>query len=372
MGKTKQGTGSNGNRVKGNAKAGSSTDAANVVGFGSQYTFDSLRSTTSVSSTSPEKTEQHSVFLFSDPNVDHHLKVILKRMQKKDPVTKQKAIADFLELNDAEMLVPLLPHWPRMYKSLAIDTDRKVRDLGHKAWQHIALLCKKEVVPFLKAIAPFWILGTCDIYDETAKSALIALNKIFEEKDKRKKFFKHVAADVIETLFNFVITETKESLTSMVGIPSEWTAADYEKHLESYFCSVQGSALKAMTLVLDVVGPEFDGHYQFINDVIYPCNTIWKFARSNTSDLPRAGFLNFLASSVKCVEKFGNLEKYKKHFTKFVLSQLNTEDTLVIPALLKIIPKILHLYSEAELKKSYVPSLKFFFFERWIRFYQKH
>jgi hypothetical protein len=129
------------------------------------------------------------VFLFSDPNVDHHLKVILKRMQKKDPVTKQKAIADFLELNDVEMLVPLLPHWPRMYKSLAIDTDRKVRDLGHKAWQHIALLCKKEVVPFLKAIAPFWILGTCDIYDETAKSALIALNKIFEEKDKRKKVF---------------------------------------------------------------------------------------------------------------------------------------------------------------------------------------
>ena len=219
----------------------------------------------------------------------------------------------------------------------------------------------KRAVSFLKEIAPYWILGTCDIYDETAKSALIALNKVFEEKDKRKKFFKHVATDVIETLFNFVITETKESLTSMVGIPSEWTAADYEKHLESYFCSVQGSALKAMTLVLDVVGPEFDSHYEFINDVVYPCNTIWKFARSNTSDLPRAGFLNFLASSVKCVEKFGNLEKYKKHFTKFVLSQLNTEDSLVLPALLKIIPKILHLYSETELQKSYVPGLKFFF-----------
>ena len=145
MGKTKQGA-SNGNRVKGNAKSGSSADAANIVGFGSQYTFDSLRSTTSISSTSPEKSSENSVFLFSDPKVDHHLKVILKRMQKKDPVTKQKAIADFLELDDAEMLIPLLPHWPRMYKSLTIDTDRKVRDLGHKAWQHIALLCKKEVV----------------------------------------------------------------------------------------------------------------------------------------------------------------------------------------------------------------------------------
>ena len=144
MGKTKQGA-SNAHRVKGNVKTGSSADAAKLVGFNSQYTFDSLR--TSNSSSSPEKDlNQNSVFLLSDPKVDHNLKVILKRMQKKDPVTKQKALSDFLDVSDGDKFIALLPHWPRLYKSLTIDTDRKVRELGHKAWQHIALACKKEVV----------------------------------------------------------------------------------------------------------------------------------------------------------------------------------------------------------------------------------
>merc|ERR1712071_62448 len=147
-------------RVKGNAKSSSSGTAAATLGFGNvHHTFDSLKGSSAFSgSTSPEK----AAFLFSDADIDANLKVILRKLQKKDPVTKQKAIAEFLDLQDAQKFQSLLPHWPRMYRSLTVDTDKKVRELSHKAWQHPAGKCGKHVTPYLQEIAPYWIMGSCD------------------------------------------------------------------------------------------------------------------------------------------------------------------------------------------------------------------
>ncbi|XP_013142388.1 PREDICTED: E3 ubiquitin-protein ligase listerin [Papilio polytes] len=54
-----------------------------------------------------------------------------KKFNKKDPITKSKALQELLELtrqSSSEDVVAALPAWAHFYPILSVDTDRKVRE----------------------------------------------------------------------------------------------------------------------------------------------------------------------------------------------------------------------------------------------------
>ena len=336
-------------RVKGNARTASSSQ----VSQHKNLTFETLAPKTGFSDITS------GIFYLSDPSVDSELRVILRKIQKKDPLTKQKALQELLSLEEAQKLQSILPYFPRLYRSLTIDTDRKVRQLSHSCWQVIAESSGKNVTPYLSEIAPYWVLGMCDFYAPASSSAVAAMNNIFEESVKRKSFFKHMAVSILEQLYShMLLRETKESITSLVGIPTEWSAEgeNTQQHIDNFFHSVQASIIKAMKLVFNMVEENHPGVHDWVNTTLFSqTSPFWKFGKGNTEDLLRSQFLACLKSSLPFMH---GIADYKKHFTKFVMSQVNTSSALILPQILPLTAELVNLYTETELQKSFIPGLK--------------
>lgn len=107
-----------------------------------------------------------------DPNVDPRLKVSLRKISKKDAITKTKACNEllgesfnrsiisfsFLELISEEnkerneLIHPLLVTWPRYYQKLVMESDPRVRSQSHQVTVNLLLLAQKQSAPHLKAI----------------------------------------------------------------------------------------------------------------------------------------------------------------------------------------------------------------------------
>lgn len=95
-------------------------------------------------------------------NIDTNFQMALKKMTKKDSVTKLKALQEFTDLcknSGADSVKPILPFWPRLYCSLATDVEHRVREASHYAHAAIVEKVKKNIAPYLKQLA-----GKCFSY----------------------------------------------------------------------------------------------------------------------------------------------------------------------------------------------------------------
>lgn len=105
--------------------------------------------------------------ILQDPDasgLDTQLLNILRRLEKRDSVTKQKALREFYELlkpesNKSECIsvstssiVAVLPFWPRIYHRLSFDGDRKVRELVQTTMHALASRVGKDLGLYLKQV----------------------------------------------------------------------------------------------------------------------------------------------------------------------------------------------------------------------------
>ncbi|RTG81350.1 E3 ubiquitin-protein ligase listerin [Schistosoma bovis] len=135
--------------------------------------------------------------ILQDPDasgLDTQLLNILRRLEKRDSVTKQKALREFYELlkpesNKSECIsvstssiVAVLPFWPRIYHRLSFDGDRKVRELVQTTMHALASRVGKDLGPYLKQIVPIWTFSTVDTYESAALYATKGLYDTFPGK----------------------------------------------------------------------------------------------------------------------------------------------------------------------------------------------
>lgn len=126
-----------------------------------------------------------------DSSLDSNFQLVLKKMYKKDSTTKLKvnlltiyelestdlflqALQEFTELTKAaesEAIKAVLPFWPRLYCTLATDTDHKVREATHVAHQQVVLKAKRNLAPYLKQLAGAWFTSQYDTYAPASSAA---------------------------------------------------------------------------------------------------------------------------------------------------------------------------------------------------------
>ena len=113
----------------------------------------------------------------------------LRKMGKKDAVTKQKAVAEFCTLCEAasaETVLAVLPFWPRIYAKIAVDHDRRVREAAQRANLKVVTSVGKALAPYLKSLMPAWFLSQHDPHAPAAAStASRALAEAFPVAAKR-------------------------------------------------------------------------------------------------------------------------------------------------------------------------------------------
>ncbi|CAH8605747.1 unnamed protein product [Heterobilharzia americana] len=161
-----------------------------------------------------------------------------KTMEKRDSVTKQKALREFCEIlkpeldnNDNNVLMmnsilSVLPFWPRIYYRLSFDGDRKVRELVQSTMHALASRVGSDTILCVKQVIPMWTCSTVDTHESAASLAMRGLSDIFPGKKLSAAYClcAEELLDLVETQLSdlgcFKFTDTKSYSRSKHSLDS--------------------------------------------------------------------------------------------------------------------------------------------------------
>lgn len=154
----------------------------------------------------------------------------MRKLSKKDPMTKKKALQEYNELvesSDLETLKLILPLWPKYYQNLATDTEHNVRELCQQAMQLLVSKVKKAVAPYLKQLMPTWLASQFDNYAPAASIAKASLRETFAGK-RLNEVCLHCQLEILDYSFKALTFHTAATLSSGKGLTAE--EADQKYH----------------------------------------------------------------------------------------------------------------------------------------------
>ncbi|XP_063824466.1 uncharacterized protein LOC135074090 [Ostrinia nubilalis] len=143
---------------------------------------------------------------FTSPALEQGLtaefSVCIKKLNKKDPITKTKALQELSELvNNSKVddVVAALPSWAHFYKILAVDTDCKVREAAQACHLSVARACGRRMAPQLRQLVPAWLQAQHDEHAPAQAHAHNSLAATFPE-NKLPEVISFCKAEVIAHL----------------------------------------------------------------------------------------------------------------------------------------------------------------------------
>ncbi|XP_022127578.2 uncharacterized protein LOC111001844 [Pieris rapae] len=165
-------------RTKNNARPSSSGRSAELLNnvINTDSTFGALSTGKMVPALFPTMTP------IIDNILSNEFILAFKKLNKKDPITRIKALQELLELinkSDIEEVVAALPNWTVFYLMLTVDNDRKVRELTQACNGAIFSRIGRRAAPHLRRLLPVWLLAVHDDYGPSRHTASTYLNSTF-------------------------------------------------------------------------------------------------------------------------------------------------------------------------------------------------
>ncbi|KAJ3092970.1 listerin E3 ubiquitin protein ligase 1 [Quaeritorhiza haematococci] len=191
MGKRKEGA-----RVKGNLQPATSGRAAELLSSGS-FAFGSQALGAGFSTVIDEWA-----------NVDGEVKVLFKRMQKRDPVTRSKALEEFSTF--------ILAQDPQSLESVV------------QIWR-----VRKQLAPVLKDLIGSWLCSQYDTSKEVATLAKNAFQIAFPKKKTEALLF--CQSEILEYVSDNILNQTPETLSDPRFTTPEEMRSKYERVVSSSF-----------------------------------------------------------------------------------------------------------------------------------------
>ncbi|CAH8497357.1 unnamed protein product [Dicrocoelium dendriticum] len=118
-------------------------------------------------------------------NLDDRLLDILKRLDKPDVTTRQKALRDLsslLQYKDPltfSVVIAFLPYWSPVFCRLSEDADANVRKFTQMVMFRLVRRVYHELRPYLKQVLPLWVYGSTDRHSEASRWAHEGLSTAF-------------------------------------------------------------------------------------------------------------------------------------------------------------------------------------------------
>lgn len=151
-----------------------------------------------------------------DANVDSRYQIVLRKMTKKDSTTKVKALQEFNELinrSEVDVVLAILPFWPRLYASLATDVEHRVREASQQSQSVLSTKCGKGIAPFLRQLAPSWITSQYDTYAPAASIATQSFQKAFRP-FKQQEVFTYCQQEILDFITKNLTVITPASMST--------------------------------------------------------------------------------------------------------------------------------------------------------------
>ncbi|CAN1180129.1 E3 ubiquitin-protein ligase listerin, partial [Linum perenne] len=237
MGKQKGDGGRSKNRPSSSSLAASllpSGSSAAAVGFGGYVGSSRFDVPVSVDDSAP--------FLDVDSEVAQHL----KRLARKDPVTKLKALqalSALFKVKSGKDIALIIPQWAFEYKRLLLDYNREVRRATHETMTNLVVTVGRDIAPHLKSLMGPWWFSQFDPVSEVSLAAKRSLQAAFPAQEKRLDAF------ILCTTEIFLYLEENLKLTPQ-SLSDKAVALD---ELEDMYHQAIASTLLALATLIDVL-----------------------------------------------------------------------------------------------------------------------
>uniref|UniRef100_A0A8D9BRD6 E3 ubiquitin-protein ligase listerin n=1 Tax=Cacopsylla melanoneura TaxID=428564 RepID=A0A8D9BRD6_9HEMI len=300
-------------RTKNNVKASNSGRSAQLLA--------SLPNTSFIGFSTLKDAALHTTPDLFDDSISPDFQIILKKMNKKDSVTKHKALNEFADLcsnSEVEALKSILPLWPRLYSILSIDIENRVREATQSAHKCIVTRVKRNIAPHLKHLIGPWIVSQFDTYPPAASIAKNSFEDVFPPL-KRNEVFSFCKEDLFNYIIDNLIVQTPQTLSN----PKITDAINMEMKYERVISStLQAYALFVSKLSPDSVQPSVEEH----NSNILSTAKFWKYQKHDSNLIRSSWYLLVSTFIDKLPQVF---EADLKKLTVAIFSNLNEKDSKV-------------------------------------------
>ncbi|KAH8258638.1 hypothetical protein KR038_003248 [Drosophila bunnanda] len=228
-GKTKQAP-----RTKNNAKPSSSSRTAELLGTTPIFVgFSAQADGGGLVPFAPGFASAEQMPDSFDAAISPQTQIILRKLSKKDPMTKKKALHELQELieqSDVETLKSILPLWPKYYLNLASDPEHNVRELTQTVLQLLMAKCKKAMAPYLKLLVPVWLGSRFDTYAPAASIAGQSFRETFAGSANRtREVCMHCQLEIVEYATRNLTFHTAATLSIGKSLTAEEAEQKYQR-----------------------------------------------------------------------------------------------------------------------------------------------
>uniref|UniRef100_A0A1B0CLG7 Uncharacterized protein n=1 Tax=Lutzomyia longipalpis TaxID=7200 RepID=A0A1B0CLG7_LUTLO len=259
-----------------------------------------------------------------DANVDANYQLILRKMAKKDPITKTKALQEFSELvaaSDVDLVKTILPFWPRLYINLATDVEHKVREAAEQAHGTLVGKAGKFIAPYLRQLAPVWITSQFDGYAPAASLATASFQRAFPP-HKLKEVFNFCQGEILDYVTKILTVHTATTLSNSKSHTPDECEAKYQRTVA---CCLQGYAM-----YLQTVSEENLSEVANKNTMLIENQKFWSFHKHKSPNI-RSAWYEAVAAVVQKIN--GLLEKQTPQLVNAVFQNIDESDPIVLPHL---------------------------------------
>lgn len=287
-----------------------------------------------------------------DNLVDADFRLVLRKLSKRDVVTRLKAVQDFASMcqeRDAEEVKGVLPYWPRIYCKISVDHDRRIREATQQAFEQLVLKVRRNLAPFLKSLMGHWILSQCDTYTPAASAACQAFQAAFSP-TKQPEALSFCKDEILTVLQDILLKETADTLSDSQSVTKEERDAKYLRMLTSSLLGVK--RLLSLLQQSDRTALE-----QRLADLL-SSGRFWKYSKHKTPQV-RGAFFTMVCAL--CEFTPGLVQAEAARLCPAVLLSIDDTDPAVLPpvweAVLRVVSTIPDCWTHVNAKKGFLPKL---------------
>ncbi|PWA23009.1 hypothetical protein CCH79_00001849 [Gambusia affinis] len=287
-----------------------------------------------------------------DNLVDADFRLVLRKLSKRDVVTRLKAVQDFgamCQERDAEEVKGVLPYWPRIYCKISVDHDRRIREATQQAFEQLVLKVRRSLAPFLKSLMGHWILSQCDTYTPAASAACQAFQAAFSPA-KQPEALSFCKDEILTVLQDVLLKETADTLSDSQSVTEEERETKYVRMLTSSLLGVK----RLLSLLLQ------DDRAALQQRLALLVNSakFWKYSKHKTPQV-RGAFFEMLCALCEFTPDLVQSEAAR--LCPAVLLSIDDTDPVVLPhvweAVLHVVSTIPDCWTHVNAKKGFLPKL---------------
>lgn len=272
-----------------------------------------------------------------DQGLSLEFQICIKKLNKKDPITRTKALAELCELvnnSNVDEVVAALPSWAHFYKTLTADTDRKVREMTQMCHGAIVRVCGRRTAPQLKTLLPPWLQAQYDEHAPAQTNAQNSLKSTFPD-TKLPEVISFCKIEVMAHLLDNLLGNTEAIIAKKIENVEE---------REMQMCRIVTSSLRGLEYFVPALPA---AHHDWLWGELTPLldsNAYWKYASHNAVQVRAAWY----GAMGRIIERFKELfaEKYGLKFMRILLNASRETNGLVASQIWTALLQFMHHIQE--------------------------